>query len=63
MTIFDTLKYPIPETSLPEAIAAFEQLPEELQEAYRKKIVEINGYLTVRDQVNLLRKVILEYDT
>ena len=66
MTIFDSIKYPVPDTEsgLPPMYLA-ESLPPEIVKEYRRqfkiasgssKLLEVNG-------VNLLRKVILEYDS
>lgn len=61
MTIFDSIKYPVPD-DLDSATIAFTYLPEEIKEAYTNKIALSTSLIPYSAQIQLLRKVILDYN-
>lgn len=66
VTIFDSIKYPVPDTEsgLPPMYLA-ESLPPEILKEYQKQFAIAYQYSKFGEVsgVNLLRKVILEYDS
>jgi len=60
MTIFDTLRYPISDPLTTEQVRA---LPEGLYRKWYWEIYKAPFYIPIKDQINILRKMIAEHNT